>query len=185
MKVEGALPIGLTKVTNPTQKTASLSKQQKSASPPAENTEGERGGETTVIGNPTALVADKQKMPARASQSSDAEAVAARVSGDDGGTEKGTTLRFDWDEPVAAAVFRRIGYLWIVFDKSTRVDLPALELAAGGMIGGLQQVPATSGTVLRMITPQGIHPSLARSGLSWLINFKKQEFQTLAFKASV
>ena len=167
----------ITKVTNPTQKTASLSKQQKSASPPAENTEGERGGETTVIGNPTALVADKQKMPARASQSSDAEAVAARVSGDDGGTEKGTTLRFDWDEPVGAAVFRRIGYLWVVFDRSTQVDLPALELAAGGMIGGLQQVPATSGTVLRMITPQGIHPSLARSGLSWLINFKKQEFQ--------
>ena len=169
-------PAAITKITNPTQKTAPLSIQQKSALPPDEHTDGEQGGATKAIGKPTALVADKQKMPVQASQSSDVEAVAARVSGNDGGTEKGTTLRFDWDEPVGAAVFRRIGYLWIVFDKSTQVDLPALELAAGGMIRSLQQVPATSGTVLRMITTNGIHPSLALSGLSWLINFKKQEF---------
>ncbi|NQV99793.1 MAG: tetratricopeptide repeat protein [Rhodospirillales bacterium] len=128
-------------------------------------------------GRPTALVAVNREPSRQAAQNPSADAVDAKFSGSAGVAGGGPTLRFDWDEPVAAAVFRRVGYLWIAFDKATNVDVAALELAGAGMIGSVQQVPSTSGTVLRMITPRDIHPSLAREGLSWLINFKKQDFE--------
>ena len=170
-------PAALTEITKPTQATAAPSTQQQNGLSTAERAVDEQAEGAKASGKPTALVADNQKTRVQESQGPDAKVVTARVSASDEETEKGTTLRFDWDEPVGAAVFRRIGYLWIVFDKSTQVDLPALEQAAGGMIGRLQQLPATSGTVLRMITSEDIHPSLSRSGLSWLINFKKQDFE--------
>ena len=126
---------------------------------------------------PVSLVAESREASQQAAQNASGEAVAARVSGSVGGAGEGASLRFDWDEPVAAAVFRRVGYLWVAFDKATNVDVAALQEAGGGMVGSVQQVPATSGTVLRMITPNEIHPSLSRDGLSWLLNFKQQDFE--------
>ena len=35
-------------------------------------------------------------------------------------------LAFSWDEQVAASVFKRAGYLWIVFDKAKEVKERAL-----------------------------------------------------------
>jgi hypothetical protein len=128
---------------------------------------------------PTRLVAVNNQLSLPSSEKSDVEEVSAKFSASIDGPGKVTTLKFDWDEPVAAAVFRRVGYLWIVFDKSSKVDVPALETAAGGVIRKVQQVSATSGTVLRMSTPEGINPSLSLSGLSWLLNFKKQNFDAL------
>lgn len=128
-------------------------------------------------GQPTPLIAVSREASRQASREAGGEAVDARVSGGAGADGQGVTLRFDWDEPVAAAVFRRVGYLWIAFDKATNVNIAALEQAGAGRIGAVQQVPATSGTVLRMITPRDIHPSLARDGLSWILNFREQAFE--------
>lgn len=126
---------------------------------------------------PVSLVTENREASLQASQNASAEAVDARVSGSTGAPGEGATLRFDWDEPVAAAVFRRVGYLWVAFDKATNVDVAGLQQAGGGMIGSVRQLPATSGTVLRMITPNEIHPSLSRDGLSWLLTFRKQAFE--------
>ncbi len=128
-------------------------------------------------GGPIPLIAENREASRQASQNASAEAVAAKVSGQVGAGGQGSTLRFDWEEPVAAAVFRRVGFLWVAFDKATTVDVVALQEAGSGMVGSVQQVPATSGTVLRMITPRDVHPSLSRDGLSWLLTFKPQEFQ--------
>lgn len=128
-------------------------------------------------GKPIPLVAESREASRQASQDVSSDAVAAKVSGGAGAGGEGATLRFDWDEPVAAAVFRRVGYLWVAFDKSTNVDVAALEQAGAGMLGAVRQVPATSGTVLRMITPRDIHPQLSRDGFSWILNFKKQDFE--------
>lgn len=83
-------------------------------------------------------------------------------------------LRFDWDEPVGAAVFRRAGYLWIVFDKVKQVDQAALRETGGNVIRSLQQIPSDRGTVLRLATVTGINPTPARDGNSWLLYFLKQ-----------
>ncbi len=90
--------------------------------------------------------------------------------------EEGTvTLRFDWSEPVAAAAFRRNGFLWLVFDKRTNVNVPALQQAGSGIIETLQQVYIPQATVLRMTTPKDVNPSMRRAGLAWLIDFRAQE----------
>ena len=84
------------------------------------------------------------------------------------------TLRFDWEEPVGAAVFRRAGYLWVVFDKVKVVDQAALRAAGGNVIRSLQQIPSNHGTVLRLATVSGVNPTPARDGMSWLLYFLKQ-----------
>lgn len=91
------------------------------------------------------------------------------------GDEGMVTLRFDWEEPVAAAAFRRNGFLWLVFDKRTNVNVPALQEAGADVISTLQQVYIPQATVLRMTTPKDINPSMRRAGLAWLIDFKAQE----------
>ncbi|MEE8371332.1 MAG: hypothetical protein V3R73_04225 [Sphingomonadales bacterium] len=43
---------------------------------------------------------------------------------EDGGDQ---TIMFDWDFPVGAAVFKRAGSLWVVFDEAGRLDFTALQ----------------------------------------------------------
>jgi hypothetical protein len=88
-----------------------------------------------------------------------------------------TTLRFDRDEPVAAAVFRRAAILWVVFDRPKRLDIPALRAAGGNLIRGMEQMDVEQGTVLRIDTVAGINPSMRRNGLTWLLDFVKQPLQ--------
>jgi len=84
-------------------------------------------------------------------------------------------LRFDWDEPVGAAVFRRAGALWVVFDKLTQVDTSNLNKVGGKSFKVVQQIPINSGTVLRFLTESSVNPSLSRDGLAWILSFKKQD----------
>lgn len=83
-------------------------------------------------------------------------------------------LRFDWQEPVGAAVFRRGGVLWVVFDKRTNIDTAALVRDGAGLISSAEQVPATQGVVLRLTTKEGVNPSVKRSGLAWILEFMQQ-----------
>ena len=84
------------------------------------------------------------------------------------------TLRFDWSEPVGAAIFRRGGTLWIAFDKPTAIDVAQLREAGRNIIKGVEQMGTTQGTVLRLATMEGINPSVRRDGLAWLLDFRKQ-----------
>ncbi len=84
------------------------------------------------------------------------------------------SMRFDWQEPIGAAVFRRVGFLWIVFDKPTRPDLKAIKEAGGNIIRSLEQVPSPRATVLRLETIAGINPTLKRDGFTWIFEFKQQ-----------
>jgi len=105
--------------------------------------------------------------------------------------EGGMDLRFDWDEPVAAAVFRRVGKLWIAFDAKRKVNIdtimggkPAAQKKGeeavkpppnlSKMVFGVEQLAATGGTVLRLSAAQEINPSLRRDGFSWILTFRKQ-----------
>lgn len=89
----------------------------------------------------------------------------------------GVKLRFDWDEPVAAAVFRRVGFVWVIFDKATKVDTDALIRAGGQIIRSIDQAQTPQGTVLRMATLRDVNPTMARDGLSWILEFRRQEMR--------
>lgn len=83
-------------------------------------------------------------------------------------------VRIDWDEPVAAAVFRRAGYLWIVFDKYTPMNLADLKAAGGNIIRSIEQIPNENATLLRLDTVSGVNPTMKRDGLSWILEFRQQ-----------
>jgi tetratricopeptide (TPR) repeat protein len=110
----------------------------------------------------------------------------------------GMDLRFDWKEPVAAAVFRRVGKLWVAFDAERRVDIekiigkkpdssgaqekPAEDAPPpppnlSKQVYAVNQLQATGGTVLRMSTAKDINPILRRDGFSWILTFRKQPLE--------
>ena len=89
----------------------------------------------------------------------------------------GVKIRFDWDEPVAAAVFRRVGFVWVAFDKASKVDTDALIQAGGTIIRGVDQAANEQSTVLRIATLKGVNPSVARDGASWILEFRKQDMR--------
>ncbi len=92
----------------------------------------------------------------------------------------GFSLRFDWDEPVAASVFRRGSALWIVFDKLVQIDTASIQSAAGDQLLELVQLPHPEATVLRAITGPGINPVPKREGLAWIFDFSEQALSTLS-----
>lgn len=93
----------------------------------------------------------------------------AKVTGIPGQDQ--VAFRFDFDEPVAAATFRRGGAVWIVFDKPMTVDTAGLKLQAGDGAIEILQVPNDAGTVLRIRTSQRFNPAVKRDGLAWIIDF--------------
>jgi len=84
------------------------------------------------------------------------------------------SLRFDWQEPVGAAVFRRGEVLWVIFDKRANIDTAALVRDGAGMIASAEQVPSKLGAVLRLTTSEGVNPDIKRSGLAWILEFMEQ-----------
>lgn len=111
-----------------------------------------------------------EELSARAqAPAGDTPATAARVTATPGQDQLG--FRFDFDEPVAAATFRRGGAIWIVFDKPMNVDTAALQVQAGEAAFEILQVPSEGATVLRIRTSQRYNPAVARDGLAWLIDF--------------
>jgi len=87
----------------------------------------------------------------------------------------GVRFKFDWDEPVAAAVFRRVGYIWVIFDKAGKIDVQSLLQAGGNIIQSIDQAPSPKATVLRIKVSSRINPKLSRDGLSWIIEFGVRE----------
>lgn len=83
-------------------------------------------------------------------------------------------LKFNWDEPVGAAVFRRAGDLWVVFDKRSTIDTQALLKDGAGLITAVEQVPSRNGAVLRMTTAESVNPDIKRAGLAWILEFAPQ-----------
>ncbi len=88
-----------------------------------------------------------------------------------------SSLRFEWNEPVAAAVFRRAGFLWVAFDKASQVDVDRLRAQGGNVIRTIEQIPSERATVLRLATASGINPEIKRDGFAWILEFRRQRIQ--------
>ena len=87
---------------------------------------------------------------------------------------KNISLRVDWPGPVAAAVFRRAGNLWMVFDKAQKVDICKLKDQGGLALKSITQDPSDTSTILRLVTVEGVNPTIRRDGFAWIFDFKKQ-----------
>ena len=82
------------------------------------------------------------------------------------------TVTIPWEEPTAAAVFRRAEYTWVVFDRYKQIDIAALQKAGAPHISFIEQLPVRNNTILRMLTPPDINPAVRRDGLSWVLDFR-------------
>jgi len=94
-----------------------------------------------------------------------------------GGGGTGIIMKFDWNEPVGAAVFRRAGYLWVVFDKPSKQDIVALSTAGGNIVRNIEQIPSKQATIIRMTTVAGVNPLPRRLGLTWRLDFRQKPLE--------
>lgn len=89
------------------------------------------------------------------------------------------SLSFSWDQPTGVAVFRRAGYVWIVFDRPHSVDLPLLRRLGKGVVEDIEQFPSGRATIVRALVPPAVNPSLRREGLLWIVDFMVQPLRPL------
>lgn len=84
--------------------------------------------------------------------------------------ENFSVLRFNFGEPVGAAVFGRGTHLWIAFDKRTAIDLTPLRADAEtrDLVGDVDQLQS-DGTVLRMTPRGGANALVRRDGTAWVV----------------
>jgi hypothetical protein len=82
------------------------------------------------------------------------------------------SITIPWDEPTAAAVFRRAEFTWIVFDRYRQLDTAALQKSGAPYISFIEQLPARNNTILRLLTPPEINPAVRRDGMSWVLDFR-------------
>ena len=78
-------------------------------------------------------------------------------------------LRFSWENPVAAAIFRRGNSLWCVFDQPSRQNLTSLRTQGGGKIAEIRQRPHERATILQLETVPGVELQVERDGLAWIV----------------
>ncbi len=117
----------------------------------------------------------KARQPAAASgpppAAQDSERVAAKGASQAAPQpDKVFSLSVAWDKPVAAAVFERAGYLWVVFDRHQEVDTSLLHRLGGEAVVSVDQFPVKEATVLRLVIQPDYIPSVRRDGLLWVID---------------
>ncbi|WP_189050802.1 tetratricopeptide repeat protein, partial [Aliidongia dinghuensis] len=88
--------------------------------------------------------------------------------------DDGVSLRFEWRQPTAAAMFRRGNAVWMVFDRAQKMDFADFRAANWPVITSIAQMPSRSGTVLRLAVWAGFNPSVRRAGTAWVVELRNQ-----------
>lgn len=84
------------------------------------------------------------------------------------------SLRFAFEEEVAAVVFPRAGYVWVGFDRPATFDTSQLAGLENEIVGQPEQVPATTGAVVRIPVVKGVNPRVWRDGTAWVLDLQPQ-----------
>ena len=81
------------------------------------------------------------------------------------------TLTFPWSAPVGAAVFRRGGAVWIVFDAAVRLDMPTAAKGASalGPAGEARWAAGPDYTVVRIPAADNLQVSAQGEGPTWTV----------------
>ena len=88
--------------------------------------------------------------------------------------DDGVSFRFEWQQPAAAAVFRRGNGVWIIFDQAQKLDFSDFRAENWPVVTGITEQPSRSGTVLRLNVWAGFNPVVRRAGNSWIVDLKSQ-----------
>ncbi|HVJ51081.1 MAG TPA: hypothetical protein VM689_01375 [Aliidongia sp.] len=88
--------------------------------------------------------------------------------------EDGVSLRFDWQQPTAAAIFRRGNAVWVIFDQAQKLDFSDFQAGNWPVVTAVAELPSRSGTVLRFNAWAGFNPAVRRAGTSWVVDLKSR-----------
>jgi len=80
-----------------------------------------------------------------------------------------STVRFNWHEDVGAAVFRRGGQAWVVFDSPSRIELGSLRVNGAPIISAADQVPVIGGSAVRLALDPARHLRVRRERSAWVV----------------
>jgi hypothetical protein len=154
--------------------------------PPAKPTPSTAPG-AVASASPSAVAASSVAAPASLAPATAKEAEAAAQTGsgsaiqfrkttdaDNRKRRMGDTpvsLKFEWPEPVGAAVFQRAGYTWIVFDKRKPLDLAQMRQDSRGVVTKIEQLPISNASVIRVSTAPEFRPKAKLDGLNWIVEF--------------
>ena len=98
------------------------------------------------------------------------EAAPAVAASEAPAAEKVFSLSVSWEKPVAAAVFRRAGYLWMVFDRAQEVDTKLMRRTGGEAVLSVEQVKVKDATAIRLLVQPDYLPSVRRDNLLWVVD---------------
>ncbi|MBI3444782.1 MAG: tetratricopeptide repeat protein [Magnetospirillum sp.] len=140
--------------------------QQSPAAPAPGPVNGKTNGKTNLSPGPASPAAAPPAQVEMAGKGAD-EIKAAPVG-------KVVSLGFPFDKPTGAAVFRRAGWLWVVFDLKAEMDPKLLKRTGGDVVLHVEQVQGFKGTAVRMITRQGFNPSVRKEGQLWVLDIHEQ-----------
>lgn len=79
------------------------------------------------------------------------------------------SIRFDWREPVAAAVYRRGTVMWVVFDRPRRIDVASVQAVGNLLLESVEQLSVPDYSVLRFAMLAPYHISAQRDGAAWIL----------------
>lgn len=82
---------------------------------------------------------------------------------------KGPVLTFDTGGPASIAVYPRAGQLYVVFDRPMPIGAGKLSGPGSELMGAVEPVPATGGSVFRTKIGPMVWPSVDRQGTVWRI----------------
>ncbi|MGH6953697.1 MAG: hypothetical protein ACREGL_05915, partial [Alphaproteobacteria bacterium] len=125
---------------------------------------------TEAQGGSTANPAEGGKEPATLVAKPDVARVTlgARAEGDV------AVVRLDATEPGTAAVFRRAGAIWLVFDQPAALDLEAVRSAIGGVVDGVERIDDSRALVLRMPARPEVNARVVREERAWSVELSAQ-----------
>ena len=84
------------------------------------------------------------------------------------------SLRFGFEEPAAAVVFPRAGYVWIGFDRAVTMDFSALTGINKEIVGQPEQIPVANGSAVRLPVVDGVNARIWRDGEAWVLDLQPQ-----------
>ena len=85
-------------------------------------------------------------------------------------SDRGVRVAFNWSVPTAAAVYRRGGHIWAVFDRAVQANIVPIAEPLSETVFLAEQIAHPDATAVRLRVRPGLYPSVTAADAAWLID---------------
>ena len=169
-KTEAAPPVAGSQGTMPPQGSQGSSQAPAADGPIVASTTTSRSTTTANAATATPAAAPAATaQPAPPPEAKAAPATRTDVNAQPAVGPKGPVLTFDTGGPSSIAVYPRAGQLYVVFDRPMPIGAGKLSGPGSELMGSVEPVPATGGSVFRTKIGPMVWPTVERQGTTWRI----------------